>query len=80
MGTNVTIPRVCLVCEHFSFSIGSEGYSEWTPGSPGQVDCAKYRKTGCAWPDRDDTEPFALRSIAERCELFEVHSELKEQS
>jgi hypothetical protein len=75
---SVKIPRVCLVCDHFRLSLGEPGYSEWTPGSPGSMDCDVSGKS--AWPRygmNDFDGPLPLRTIAERCELFEIHEALR---
>lgn len=38
----VSVPeRVCVLCEQFNISFGSGGYSEYTPGYPGNAECCK---------------------------------------
>lgn len=34
--------KLCLWCKHFYLSIGSLGYSEYTPGSDFTMDCNKF--------------------------------------
>lgn len=75
-----TLP-CCSICRHFEINMGYHGYSELTPGSPGYVDCSLSGRPGCAWPRQEDFEGelpvTGLISIAERCELFTLHSELR---
>lgn len=33
--------KTCLFCEHYYISVGSPGYSEYTPGSDFSMDCNK---------------------------------------
>ena len=33
--------RSCLCCKFFYLSLGSEGYSEYTPSGPAYIDCEK---------------------------------------
>jgi hypothetical protein len=33
--------RSCLCCKFFSLDMGDPGYSEYTPGSPAHIECAK---------------------------------------
>ncbi len=75
------VPRICLVCTHFHLYMGSPGYSDMTPGSPASITCDMRRERGCAWPrddDYPDVSPQSLISIAEQCEHFAAHAELKE--
>jgi hypothetical protein len=79
MNETLCYPVCCLVCRHFSLDTGSPGYSEMTPGSPASIDCDMSTKKGCAWPGRHDypdVSPTALRSVAEKCKLFELHPDL----
>lgn len=71
------VARACMICSHFMLDLGSEGYSELTPGSPAEIKCAVAGKSGCAWPRYgDDASPRALRTIAEKCARFELHPAL----
>lgn len=56
--------RICLACKHFSFSSGSPGYSSWTPGSPGHVECDKRHWNGT---DMSAEEFFAANMMAKTC-------------
>jgi len=61
---------VCWSCKHFSFEGGSPGYSEYTPGYEGSMDCAKN-----VWSsDLSGLDEDGLRvrlTTAERCTKFE---------
>jgi len=76
------IAKACLTCAHFYIVPEIRGYSELTPGSPAEINCERSGEAGCAWPvfdcDNDATmAALALRTIAEKCALYEVHPNLK---
>ena len=47
--------KTCALCEHCSLDLGYQGWSEWTPGSPGDVDCLKGHS-----PHNDDSDTDVL--------------------
>lgn len=65
--------RCCLVCAHFSISLGMEDYYN---DLAGDMDCALSRDERCAWPkevqEEGEVDRSALISVAERCPFFEL--------
>jgi len=69
--------RLCVLCKHFEFHGGSQGYSEATPGSLGTLDCDKNVWHG----DMDGmtvSEYRALMLKAENCKYFALADDLKD--
>jgi hypothetical protein len=68
--------RLCVLCEHFEFSGGSPTYSEYTPGSSGDMACNKK-----VWTDDMDymsTERYReIMLTAVNCGQFEIADDLK---
>lgn len=59
----------CLYCKHFYLYAGSPGYSEWTPGSTGSIECLKglWKMDDC-----DDTDGYRRKmETAQTCDKFE---------
>lgn len=66
--------RLCPTCAHFFVDLGSDGYSEYTPGHAGTMECLKGK-----WSLRPDTATMrsarhAMRR-ADTCKLFELYRE-----
>ena len=68
--------RLCVLCKHFDFDGGSQGYSELTPGDSGYMTCGEN-----VWPDGMEgltTGEYRERMLtAVNCELFELADDLK---
>lgn len=66
-------PRLCPTCKFFWLDLGSEGYSEYTPGYPGDMSCTKGH-----WSlDTSDTLAYARKAMhtAETCKDYELYVE-----
>lgn len=67
MSTENIKPKTCLLCKHVSIDFGTHGYSDATPGSPGEWRCSKGR-----WCF-DDTYGYTKgRTVAETFEEAET--------
>ena len=64
------LPRTCALCRHCTIDIGCDGYSAYTPGSSGYVDCAKGRHP--ALNDEGSVDLVRLRTVAKGCPDFEL--------
>ena len=65
--------RYCLECKHFFLDLGSEDYSEETPGNPAALICF----AGHYFLDRDDYGPYKrIICMARTCPNFEPDPEL----
>ena len=65
--------KTCALCEHCDLHLGTQGWSEWTPGSEGEVDCLKKH------PQLDDKSRdevlVQLRACGSQCDDFELMKE-----
>ncbi len=72
--------KTCLMCEHCRLSLGSNSYGEYTPGSPGDVACARGQFSS-AESDCEaifgTAQAWELLSRAERCPLFSLATWVK---
>jgi hypothetical protein len=68
--------RLCLFCEHFYFTGGESGYSEYTPGWGMDMYCTKTfdKKTMIGWEGEDSTQHTLLDNmfVAKICPYYEV--------
>ena len=66
--------RLCLFCRHFSIDFGSQGYSEYTPGGPGSLECHRERWKRDA--TRVSEKEFAeLMLFAQQCPDWEFYKD-----
>ena len=63
----------CLTCKHCEIDFGSPGYSEMTPGEPGQWDCKKGKWTLDSDHQLGDGKLLVERAFAigETCDVWE---------
>jgi hypothetical protein len=59
--------KLCIFCDHCRLDLGDYGYSEYTPGGPGEFSCWKGVWNIQFDSDKDYRE---LISHAETCEHF----------
>jgi hypothetical protein len=73
MNCTVTV-RLCLLCEHWSFSPGDPGWSEVTPGWDATCECTRGHWALDMIQDNQDTFREKMQS-ATTCEEFEAANE-----
>ena len=68
--------KLCLFCHHFYFLSGTQGYSEETPGSSGEIGCQKTDN----WDEYIAGEKELRKCMiqAETCKDFRVSDDAKE--
>lgn len=64
------IPKTCLLCKHFHWTVGDYGYSEYTPGYDATMGCGEKKWDIDFYEDYEPT--FRKKMLqAETCDAFE---------
>jgi hypothetical protein len=61
--------QTCMGCRHIELSVGSHGYSKYTPGYPGEVQCVEghWSISADEWPKDEKGKYLSTTEAFKRC-------------